>query len=29
MLGDFPKAMDDAILGSSAARQEQMMQLLV
>lgn len=28
MLGDFPKAMDDAILGSSAAHQEQMMQLL-
>ena len=28
MLGDFPKAMDDAILGSSAAPQEQMMQLL-
>ena len=28
MLGDFPKAMDDAILDSSAAHQEQMMQLL-
>lgn len=28
MLGDFPKALDDAILGSSAAHQEQMMQLL-
>ena len=28
MLGDFPKAMDDAILESSAAHQEQMMQLL-
>ncbi len=28
MLGDFPKAMDDAILGGSAAHQEQMMQLL-
>lgn len=28
MLGDFVKAMDDAIIGSSAAHQEQMMQLL-
>ena len=28
MLGDFPQAMDDAILGSSDAHQEQMMQLL-
>jgi type I restriction enzyme R subunit len=28
MLGDFPKAMDDAILGSSDAHQNQMMQLL-
>ncbi len=28
MLGDFPKAVDDAILGSSAAHQNQMMQLL-
>lgn len=28
MLGDFPKAMDDAILDSSTAHQEQMMQLL-
>src|SRR5690554_5822890 len=28
MLGDFPKAIDDAILGSSDAHQEQMMQLL-
>ncbi|WP_417760957.1 hypothetical protein [Shewanella sp.] len=28
MLGDFPKAMDDAILSSSEAHQEQMMQLL-
>jgi type I restriction enzyme R subunit len=28
MLGDFPKAIDDAILGSSEAHQEQMMQLL-
>ncbi|MEL6115141.1 DEAD/DEAH box helicase family protein [Photobacterium sp. SP02] len=28
MLGDFPKAIDDAILSSSAAHQEQMMQLL-
>ncbi|WP_232055091.1 hypothetical protein [Vibrio taketomensis] len=28
MLGDFPRAIDDAILNSSAAHQEQMMQLL-
>ena len=28
MLGDFPKAVDDAILGSSAAHQNQMLQLL-
>jgi len=28
MLGDFPQAMDDAILGSSDAHKEQMMQLL-
>lgn len=28
MLGDFPKAIDDAILDSSEAHQEQMMQLL-
>ena len=28
MLGDFPKAVDDAILGSNEAHQEQMMQLL-
>lgn len=28
MLGDFPKAIDDAILGSSDAHQNQMMQLL-
>lgn len=28
MLGDFPRAIDDAILSSSAAHQEQMMQLL-
>ncbi|OEE62670.1 restriction endonuclease subunit R [Enterovibrio norvegicus] len=28
MLGDFPRAIDDAILGSSEAHQEQMMQLL-
>ena len=28
MLGDFAKALDDAILGSSEAHQEQMMQLL-
>ncbi|MBQ4837355.1 type I restriction endonuclease subunit R [Pseudoalteromonas luteoviolacea] len=28
MLGDFPQAIDDAILDSSAAHQEQMMQLL-
>lgn len=28
MLGDFPKAIDDAILDSSAAHQDQMMQLL-
>lgn len=28
MLGDFPKAMDDAILGSSEAHKNQMMQLL-
>lgn len=28
MLGDFPKAVDDAILSSSAAHQNQMMQLL-
>lgn len=28
MLGDFPKALDDAILDSSEAHQEQMMQLL-
>jgi type I restriction enzyme R subunit len=28
MLGDFPKAIDDAILSSSDAHQEQMMQLL-
>ncbi|GAB1352322.1 MAG TPA: DEAD/DEAH box helicase family protein [Candidatus Rifleibacterium sp.] len=28
MLGDFPKAVDDAILGSSVAHQNQMMQLL-
>ncbi|GEK11552.1 type I restriction-modification system, restriction (R) subunit [Pseudoalteromonas peptidolytica] len=28
MLGDFPQAIDDAILGSSEAHQEQMMQLL-
>lgn len=28
MLGDFPKAIDDAILDSNAAQQEQMLQLL-
>lgn len=28
MLGDFPKAIDDAVLGSSDAHQNQMMQLL-
>ncbi|QTL35929.1 hypothetical protein [Pseudoalteromonas viridis] len=28
MLGDFPRAVDDAILSSSDANQEQMMQLL-
>jgi type I restriction enzyme R subunit len=28
MLGDFPKAIDDAILGSHEAHREQMMQLL-
>jgi len=28
MLGDFPKAVDDAIMGSSEAHQNQMMQLL-
>lgn len=28
MLGDFPKALDDAILSSSAAHQNQMLQLL-
>ncbi|WP_238937563.1 hypothetical protein [Pseudoalteromonas sp. S16_S37] len=28
MLGDFPKAIDDAILDSNEAHQEQMMQLL-
>jgi len=28
MLGDFPRAMDDAIMSSSAANQNQMMQLL-
>lgn len=28
MLGDFPKAIDDAIMGSSEAHQNQMMQLL-
>jgi len=28
MLGDFPKAVDDAILGSNEAHQEQMMHLL-
>jgi len=28
MLGDFPKAVDDPILGSSEAHQNQMMQLL-
>ncbi|MGL6175627.1 MAG: type I restriction enzyme subunit R domain-containing protein, partial [Vibrionaceae bacterium] len=28
MLGDFPRALDDAILSSSVAHQEQMMQLL-
>lgn len=28
MLGDFPRAMDDAIMSSSAAHQNQMMQLL-
>jgi len=28
MLGDFPRAIDDAILGSHEAHQEQMMQLL-
>ncbi|MFA6040718.1 MAG: DEAD/DEAH box helicase family protein [Methylophilus sp.] len=28
MLGDFPKALDEAVLGSSEAHQEQMMQLL-
>jgi type I restriction enzyme R subunit len=28
MLGDFAKAIDDAILDSSAAQQNQMMQLL-
>ena len=28
MLGDFPKAVDDAILSSSEAHQNQMMQLL-
>ncbi|OED66714.1 restriction endonuclease subunit R [Vibrio tasmaniensis ZS-17] len=28
MLGDFPQAIDDAILGSNEAHQEQMMQLL-
>lgn len=28
MLGDLPKALDDVILSSSAAHQNQMMQLL-
>ncbi|WP_241824993.1 hypothetical protein [Salinivibrio sp. IB872] len=28
MLGDFPRAIDDAILNSNEAHQEQMMQLL-
>lgn len=28
MLGDFPRAVDDAILGSGDAHQNQMMQLL-
>ena len=28
ILGDFPQAIEDAILGSSEAHQEQMMQLL-
>lgn len=28
MLGDFPKAIDDAILDSNAAQQDQMLQLL-
>ena len=28
MLGDFPKAIDDAVLESSEAHQNQMMQLL-
>lgn len=28
MLGDFPRAIDDAILGSHEAHREQMMQLL-
>jgi type I restriction enzyme R subunit len=28
MLGDFPKALDDAVLDSNAANQNQMMQLL-
>jgi type I restriction enzyme R subunit len=28
MLGDFPRAVDDAILGSHEAHQAQMMQLL-
>ena len=28
MIGDFPKAVDDAILGSHEAHEEQMMQLL-
>ena len=28
MLGDFPKAIDDAVMDSSTAHQNQMMQLL-
>ena len=28
MLGDFPKAIDDAVMDSSEAHQDQMMQLL-
>ncbi len=28
MLGDFPKAVDDAVLGSNEAHQNQMLQLL-
>lgn len=28
MLGDFPKASDDAVMGSSEAHQNQMMQIL-